>query len=246
MVETHGAAPADLKRAAVARAQVGRIEAAGDGRGEDHGLEFRVGAARAPEGPAHLGEAALDVVDQVGAPAQALDPEVLAGLEHGVIDVRAVLDGTAQLVGQVSGHADAADLHGLAGDPRLAEPQEPDVGEALARGALQGGERGRARHLGQVTRRRPRLDPKAGFPQHVMRPGQAGEEAVLVFVVALGDGVGRDQPVLGAHHRVLHDAHRERLEAVDADRREEGFDVRPDEIGLGVGKPGVDVAAGLP
>ena len=41
------------------------------------------------------------------------------------------------LEGEVAGHADAADLHGLAGNPRIAKSQETDIAQVLAGGAFQ-------------------------------------------------------------------------------------------------------------
>ena len=97
-----------LDGCAQARAGVGGVDAARDveRRAEAARLDHRhvagIEVGGAVELPVHLREAALDVVDEVRPPAEALDAEVLARLEDRVVDLRAVLDRAAQLVGEVA------------------------------------------------------------------------------------------------------------------------------------------------
>ena len=71
------------------------------------------------------------MVDHVGPPAEALDAEVGPRTDDGVIDLRAVGERAAQLVGKGARHADPADLGRLAVDVRGAEAQEADVAQVL-------------------------------------------------------------------------------------------------------------------
>jgi hypothetical protein len=133
VVELDRARPADLDGRAQARPDVRGVDAAGDtdrrveAARRDHRLVAGIEVGRAVELPVHLREAALDVVHEVRAPAEALDPEVAPGAEDGVVDPGTVLDRAAQLVGEVARHADAGDLDRPAVDRRMAEAQEGDV-----------------------------------------------------------------------------------------------------------------------
>src|SRR6185436_5903527 len=70
------------------------------------------------------------------------DPEVLAGLDHCIVDRGAFFQRPVQLIGETAGHSDAPDLRPYAVDQGVAEAQELDVPQALARDLfkdLQGG-----------------------------------------------------------------------------------------------------------
>lgn len=58
------------------------------------------------------------------------------------------------------------------------------------------------------------------------------EETKHRLAVALENGVARDQPLLRAHHYMLHISRRKLREAVYTERREELAGVRPFEIDL--------------
>src|SRR5262245_27953277 len=98
-----------------------------------------------------LREATLDVIDQIGTPAEPFDAELLPGLIDGLVDGGTVLDGAMQLVGEATGHSDAPDLGPDAVDLGIPEAEEADVVKALAGYIFQNLQRRRAGDLEQVV-----------------------------------------------------------------------------------------------
>ena len=133
VIEFAHAVPADLNGSAIARAQVGWIDAARDLEEltDERPRHFIGHAGDGNEGPGDLGKSAFDVIHQVSSPAQPLDAEVAACAVYRVVDLGAIFDGAMQLVCEVAGHTDARDLDLDAVDVAFAEAQEADAPEAL-------------------------------------------------------------------------------------------------------------------
>src|SRR5262249_61457050 len=82
--------------------------------------------------PSVLREPTLDVIDQIGAPTEALDAELPTGLVHSIVDCRPLFDRPVQFIGKIAGHADTRDF---SPDPVYAartKAQKANITEILA------------------------------------------------------------------------------------------------------------------
>ena len=78
-----------------------------------------------------LREAALDVIDEVSAPAETLDAELFTSLVDSILDLGPIGDWAMQLVGQITRHADAGNLGVDPIDATVAEAEKANVTEVL-------------------------------------------------------------------------------------------------------------------